>query len=425
MNTEAALPPQPRIRPVVWLVLGLLVVGIAVALWYSPTLLLALFPKVEFSMPQTTEPPPPAERLPEEFASKPLTYGAPPVVQTPPAPVPIAQPSFPKAPPVAAPKPDPPPAPVVKAATDPLPDFLKLWEAQDKKIDEKLAQMSEQNARQQYQPGSPPGGQAIPAGQRPGPPPGSPAGGGRKSWIITPTDITLKRDTQGKETQESKEQKDTQTRTNAALDLIKHATWARPIDPCRTIYMSQRLPGSLLRALNSDEPGITPVRITIPIWDKETRRCEIIPKDSIALIKQEGKPNFGESTLKATLIQIEPTGRKGEVIKFGGDVADAEGNGLRGKTNNHYDKLGLAVLINMGLSLGLNSIGGTPGRGQYYADPIQQAGRDASQSASGDVRSIVNAQLKTGPTITKQAGEFVEIQLLDNTTFVRQPVVVK
>src|SRR5262245_63034542 len=91
MASSEALPRQPKLRSWVWLAALALLLGIAVALWYSPTLLLALFPKVEFSMPQTTEPPPPAERLPEEFASKPLTYGAPPVVQTPPASVPIAQ----------------------------------------------------------------------------------------------------------------------------------------------------------------------------------------------------------------------------------------------------------------------------------------------------------------------------------------------
>jgi len=294
------------------------------------------------------------------------------------------------------------------APQPPLPSFLEMWKEQQKQV----AQVQAPVVQQQQQ------------GQQTNKPK-------REPWIIKPTDISIKPEGQGntnggKEGKEpTKEQKDAFARTGASLDLIKHATWARPASVCKTLYMSQRLPGRTLDAINSDEPGITRVATTIPIFDKETRTCELLPKGSIALIQQEGKPVFGQQTLTVKLLQIEPPGRRGEVITFRGDVADEQGSGLRGNANNHWGRFAVAALINLGTSLGLNSIGGTPGRGEFYQDPVQQAGREAAQSATNDVRKLSEAQLKVPPTITKPAGALVEIQLLDNVTFIREPLVVK
>jgi type IV secretory pathway VirB10-like protein len=302
------------------------------------------------------------------------------------------------------PAPPAPAPPVVQAQQQPaLPDFLTLWEKQQEAV------------AKQAQPPAPPVVQGPPAPKEEKKPE-------RKPWLIKPTNMNL----QDRKTKDGNaEAPGKGSPAGEAVDLIKHAKWARPSDVRKTLYMSQRLPGRLVDAMNSDQPGITRVSLTIPIFDKATGTYEILPKATIALIKQERKPVFGETVLEVKLLQLEPPQRRGEVIKFAGDLGDEHGNGLRGRVNNHWVKFGVAALINLGLNVGLNSIGGTPGRGQFFEDPVQQAGQDAARSASADVRKLTEAQLKVPPTITKAAGELVEIQLLENVTFVREPIVVR
>jgi type IV secretory pathway VirB10-like protein len=288
----------------------------------------------------------------------------------------------------------------VQAQADPLPGFLDLMQKQQA--------LSERVATQPVTPPVPPQTPQKPA---------------RQAWRVKPTDITLRKEGEVKG-EASKAEKETLARQGQANELIKPSTWARPAKPWVTLYMDQKIPGQLLDAVNSDEPGINNIETTVPIFDGAGWGYEILPKGSKVTIRQEGKPNFGANTLNVKVVQIRLPGLSGTVVKFPGSVGDENGaNGMRGKTNRHLGSLFLATGINALVSLGSNSLAGTPNG--YYANPAQQTARDVSQSVSRDVESITKEQLKVPPTITKKAGEFVTIQMEENITFSRPATVVR
>jgi type IV secretory pathway VirB10-like protein len=206
-------------------------------------------------------------------------------------------------------------------------------------------------------------------------------------------------------------------------DIIHAAKWAIPAQPLKTIYKSMELPGRLRRSINSDLPGIALCELSIPIYDKFNYSNLILDKGSIMVIKQEGKLEYGSTRIPAKLDQIELP--SGEVIVAKAIVEDEEGKtGLTGSVNNHIPKLLLSVAINALLSLGTQSLAGTPGRGQFYQDPAQQAAQEVSRSTAQDVRRITEAQLKVPPTVEIAAGTVCLLQLDENVTFSRKAVVV-
>ena len=188
-----------------------------------------------------------------------------------------------------------------------------------------------------------------------------------------------------------------------------------------TLYRSQSLAGRTLDPINSDIPGQLRIELTIPVFDKFGYNHEILPKGAVVVAEQEGKPEYGQSRLPVKLIQIElPTS---EVISLKAMVGDDTGNGIGGHVNNHYGKLLGATAINALISLGGNSLAGTPSG--FYANPAQQTARDVAQSVSRDTQKLVDAQLKVPPTITAPAGSIVSIALGENVMFSRKPVIAR
>jgi type IV secretion system protein VirB10 len=386
--------PMQRLRRSTLLVGALLAVLLVGALAY----LKAQIPPLAQLLAREQVPTPAPVALPESLKAVERPYSE---LQAPKPVPPLAQP-LPKppapAPPVAAPVVAPLP---VQAQADPLPEFLELMK-KNQAITKDLAT------------------------QAPSPPqPAPPQKPARVAWRIKPTDITIKRDGE-KGGEASKAEKDAVARQGEASKLITPAIWARPAKPWATLFMDQKIPGKLIDNINSDTPGINNIETTVPIFDGTGWGGEILPKGSKITIRQEGKPDFGATTLSVKVIQVRLPGREGVVVKFPGSVGDENGaSGVRGKTDNHYGRLLAAAGINALISLGGNSLAGTPGNGQFYQTPIQQSIKETSASISRDAQKLVEAQLKIPPTITKSAGEFVTIQLEENITFSRRPVVVR
>jgi type IV secretory pathway VirB10-like protein len=144
----------------------------------------------------------------------------------------------------------------------------------------------------------------------------------------------------------------------------------------------------------------------------------------MVVTKQVGKAEYGQKRLDVTIQQIEFPGKLGVVWSVKGDVGDEKGaRGVTGPVNNHVFSLLGAVAINAVLSLGTNAIAGTPTG--FYQNPAQQAARETSQSASGDIRKITDAQLKVPPTIEPPKGTICTIHLSENVTFSKNPTLVR
>jgi type IV secretion system protein VirB10 len=207
-----------------------------------------------------------------------------------------------------------------------------------------------------------------------------------------------------------------------ATDLIKPARWSIPAYPLKTLYRSMLLPGRTLDDIDSSIPGMVRIVLTTPVYDKFNYDEEILAKGSIVIATQVGRPTYGNSRLELKLDQIETP--SGEVIALKSMVGDDHGaQGLTGRVNNHIGKLVLATGLSALLNIGIKSAAGTPGRGQYYQDPVQSATQDIGQSVQRDAQSIVDRELRIPPTITVKSGTFCTIGLLENVTFSKKPVV--
>lgn len=206
--------------------------------------------------------------------------------------------------------------------------------------------------------------------------------------------------------------------------LITPATWEIPVNPLKTIYRSQTLAGQLLQAVHSDLPGQLTIRLTVPVLDKFGQDTVILPMNTLIIATQDGTPVYGNTRLKVTLQQLElPTG---EVVALKASVGDEDGaNGLPGTVNNHYGKVLLATGIAALVNIGVQSAVGTPGPGQFFRNPLQDAAQDVGASVQQETQRAVDRELRVPPTITRQALTFCTIHLAENIQFNRPPVVVK
>jgi type IV secretory pathway VirB10-like protein len=252
--------------------------------------------------------------------------------------------------------------------------------------------------------------------------PGQPAGtppplpSKKKKW-----ESLVKEDAQSEQASLSPEQQ--QAQAQQGQDIIRHARWAEAREPLKTIYKSQQLTGTLRRAISSEVPGIAICDLSIPVFDKYGYDEMILDKGTAVVMKQKGGLTYGATRVPIAVDQIEMP--SGEVWEVKADIQAEDGkNGLAGKVNNHYGKIALAAVLNAALSLGSASLAGTPGRGQYYENPAQSAARQGAESFSSDMRGIVQQQLKVPPTIDIKAGTVCLVQLDENVTFSKKPVLV-
>jgi type IV secretory pathway VirB10-like protein len=375
------------------LLLGAIVIFVGIGLL---TLAQRAIPSVGVLMAAKPAEPVRKVALPERLKEPARPYAPPEPVK--PAP-PVAQPIVRAAAPVAQPQPIVVP-PIMQAQTQPTPDFFKMWDKQQEAV-AKAAQP--QTPTPKHEPPK------------------------RQPWIITPTDITIKRDGGAKE--ESKEGKGSQEQREAvaakgdATQLIKPAVWARPAYPLKTLYRSQPLPCRLVDAINTDIPGQIRLALTVPVFDRFRREYEILPKDTQIIAMQEGKLQYGNRRANVKLQQLElPTG---EVIHLNGTVGDEQGNGLGLNIDNHLGKLLLATGISAILNIGVRSAAGTPGAGSYFQNPIQSAAGDIGAGVQKQAESVVDRELRVPPTGTRDAETACSVNLLENIQFHRRPVVVR
>lgn len=207
-----------------------------------------------------------------------------------------------------------------------------------------------------------------------------------------------------------------------ATALIHPATWAKPAYPLVTIYRSQTLIGRLAQNVNSDIPGQVKIELSLPLYDKFGYDHLILDKGTLIIATQDGKPQYGAMRLPLKLEQLELL--TGEVVTFKAMVGDQEGaNGVAGKVNNHYGKLLLATGLSAVLNIGVQTATGTPSG--FYQSPAQKAAQDLGQDVQSSAKEVIGRELKVAPTIEIKAGTNVTINLQENITFSRRPVVIK
>jgi type IV secretion system protein VirB10 len=149
----------------------------------------------------------------------------------------------------------------------------------------------------------------------------------------------------------------------------------------------------------------------------------LIPQGATLVGAQQGQPKVGQERLDF-LVQrgIFPDGT---VLSFAGSrIGDATGaTGIPGTVNNHYVKLGIATVLTAALSVGAREVGGTST--SFRSTPEEEFGRDIAGSVNTTGRDIIRRQLVQGPTITREPGAAVVIQLKETVSLQTPPQIVK
>ena len=238
-----------------------------------------------------------------------------------------------------------------------------------------------------------------------------------KRWGI---DLTHAQQRQGQ--QPTAKQREETMRTDAAKTLLKHAVWATPAVARKTLYRQQAIPGVTIDEMVSSIPGQYKIRVSVPVFNRFAPDVELIPKDSIIIIKQERIPTHGEKRMVLAVEEIQPP--TPEVISLKAAVGDKEGAaGVGGKVDNHIPELILATVISAAINIGGRLATGNPQGYQY--DVSQEIVRDVGQQVSQDAKSIIDRTLRLPPTITVAAGTPVSISLHENIMFSRLPLVIR
>jgi type IV secretion system protein VirB10 len=157
------------------------------------------------------------------------------------------------------------------------------------------------------------------------------------------------------------------------------------------------------------------ILVTEEVQDRFGQGHVLVPQYTILLGAQDGKVNFGATTLGMTLDSMEfPDGTVVALTKAqAGDALGA--TGVPGEVNNHWGRVlagaGMTALLAIGTRLPAgNQQGFAPTIGQEVAG---QAG--GSMATSG--QQIVQRELTVRPTITIKYGTPVTVQLTENVNF--------
>jgi type IV secretion system protein VirB10 len=185
------------------------------------------------------------------------------------------------------------------------------------------------------------------------------------------------------------------------------------------LYRDMVIPGLMFEGMNSDTAGQVKVMITVPILDKQTQRIELIPQFANAILMPKGEVKYGQQRLEVTLEQFIFPDRT--VLGLGkGQVGEPDGTaGLRAEVDNHYVQLGVAAILSAALGIGPRIAAGSQ---QGFAPTLpQEFANQAATSFNQTGQDIIKRELLRKPTLTREGGTPVTIQLLENISLQTGP----
>jgi type IV secretory pathway VirB10-like protein len=216
-----------------------------------------------------------------------------------------------------------------------------------------------------------------------------------------------------------------EAKKSATSDLIKPAHWARAADAVHVLYNTQTIEGSVRQEINSETPGDVTILVTRNVYDALGQDEILIPQFSLMKGSYTGSTQYGQTRLDIGIRQIHfPAPDKTILSLEKAKLTDKSGAvGASGEVDNHYGKLGMAVVLSTLLNVGAQAIAGdTKG---YYPTVEQKAAEQLGQGVNQAGQQIVKKQLDVGPTIRIHAGEPVGVQFSDNISLSKAPITIK
>lgn len=165
------------------------------------------------------------------------------------------------------------------------------------------------------------------------------------------------------------------------------------------------IPAALVTALNSDAAGRVIAQVTAPVYDTVTGRHLLIPQGSRLIGAYDNGVSYGDRRLVLVWNRlILPNGWSLNLQEM--NATDPTGAaGLRDRTDNHLDRLGVAI----GLSAIISVIANEAEDDQEQGSLAQSVGDAAAQQAAQTGGRIVDRELTVRPTLRVRAGAPVRV----------------
>jgi type IV secretory pathway VirB10-like protein len=212
------------------------------------------------------------------------------------------------------------------------------------------------------------------------------------------------------------------TKTQAS-DLIKPAHWARAADAVHVIYNTQTIEGSVRQEINSETPGDVTILVTRNVYDALGQDEILIPQFSLMKGGYVGSTQYGQTRLDIGIRQIQFPDKTIMALDKARLTDKSGAVGAAGDVDNHYLKLGLAVVLSTVLNVGAQAVAGNTSG--YYPTTEQKAAEQLGQGVNQAGQQIVRKQLEVGPTIRIHAGEPVGVQFSENISLSKAPITIK
>jgi len=181
------------------------------------------------------------------------------------------------------------------------------------------------------------------------------------------------------------------------------------LSPPRSRYEIQAgavIPAALVTALNSELPGAVIAQVTAPVFDSVTGEHLLIPQGARLIGSYESGVRYGDHRI--LLVWNRLVLPNGWSINLRGMAAtDSEGaSGLSDRTDNHLDRLGLAI----GLSAIVSIIAAESEDDEEENSSVSQSVGDAAAAQAAQTGSrIVDRDLAVRPTLRVRVGAPVRV----------------
>jgi type IV secretory pathway VirB10-like protein len=184
------------------------------------------------------------------------------------------------------------------------------------------------------------------------------------------------------------------------------------------------IPAVLLHRLDSDVAGVVRAQVSRDVYDSGAASAVLIPRGTLALGEQVGRPSLGDSRLVLRWTRLRyPDGRTLELGDQAGASADGS-LGLPGRVDQHWGgRFGAAILLSLvgaGVQLSQpqrSAVGGiAPSEGQIAAGEL---GRNLGQLST----DLLRRHLDQPPTIELRPGARLSIVLVQDLVFDEPPAI--
>lgn len=183
------------------------------------------------------------------------------------------------------------------------------------------------------------------------------------------------------------------------------------------VSAGKAIPAVLIDGINSDLPGMVVASVSEPVYDSRTGRYLLIPQATMLIGEYGSDIAYGQNRVEITWRRLIFPNTSSLSLDDGMPGADQQGYaGIRGKVNNHYGRLAIAVLASSVLATGSRFAAGDVSTYDGIS-PQQDLALNASREINRAGQEIVQRELRIKSTIVVKPGSRLLVKVLKDMVF--------